>query len=104
MAPAVHHLVFAAQHNFMASQDHPIISSQALPSIGYALRVIHACPTPPAAACMVHASTGTGGDTGVWQQVCKHWRVRGFCLYGDRCVFRHPPELAAAVEQQEALR
>ncbi|GAB4816065.1 hypothetical protein N2152v2_003111 [Parachlorella kessleri] len=42
--------------------------------------------------------------TAVEVPVCKHWRSRGFCLFGGKCVFQHPPELAAAVAQQAALR
>lgn len=35
-------------------------------------------------------------------QVCKHWRARGYCLFGERCVFRHPPECLEALTQQQA--
>lgn len=34
--------------------------------------------------------------------VCKHWRSRGLCCYGDSCVFRHPPECLAALRQRRA--
>lgn len=29
--------------------------------------------------------------------VCKHWRARGFCLFAERCIFRHPPPQEAGV-------
>lgn len=27
--------------------------------------------------------------------VCPHWEERGLCLFGSRCVYRHPPERQA---------
>ena len=25
-------------------------------------------------------------------QVCKHWSRRGYCLYKEKCFYRHPPD------------
>ncbi|KAL4437804.1 hypothetical protein ABPG77_005716 [Micractinium sp. CCAP 211/92] len=34
--------------------------------------------------------------------ICKHWRTRGFCLFGERCAFRHPPECLKSLVQEHA--
>ncbi|KAL4419682.1 hypothetical protein ABPG75_006780 [Micractinium tetrahymenae] len=34
--------------------------------------------------------------------ICKHWRSRGFCLFGERCAFRHPPGCLNQQEQERA--
>lgn len=36
------------------------------------------------------------------RQVCKHWRSRGFCLFGERCAFRHPPECLESLVHEHA--
>ncbi|PSC69351.1 zinc finger domain containing [Micractinium conductrix] len=56
--------------------------------------------------CIVHLTCGTAAGTMVTPRsgsevlVCKHWRARGYCLHGERCLFRHPPERFAGRQAQ----
>lgn len=34
--------------------------------------------------------------------VCKHWKRRGFCAWGDTCRFAHPPDLVGEATEMKS--
>lgn len=73
-----------------AEPEAPVSAVKYLAAAGQRPLPGHNPPHTPPAACHPRP------------QVCKHWRSRGYCLYGQRCVFRHPPECLAVLATQRA--
>ncbi len=42
------------------------------------------------------------GEVVVEAPVCRHWQRMGWCLYAERCRFRHPEQAAAVAEAGSA--
>lgn len=35
---------------------------------------------------------------------CKHWRMRGYCSYGDKCFYSHPQNCLMDLASAAAMR